>query len=443
MSSILTNNTIGISIHNNKKDMHETIQTQKKNREKKRKKKEERNNGEKKEKKKKYYNKRKKVRSLYTCISSKNNISPHPLLLIGSKIIDKIRENCIFLSDMTRTNKKPNMNSDGGITSFVITYVGKNVTSFMKNNMNTSNTIDEDYGDKNFLAILAKTADSNLQNDRHIHFVTTNSTDDDTYEHVLLLLYISNIQKHFKNKPANTPLEYTSTWDNHNDFIHLKKIKQSTIKNNNPEHHYGSQGYCFSFGLRNDFKKIKDDLISVGLYAGDDHESSAKYIQFIGRHLHKCFNSFDSIISSMSSYINFTCKSFKCEAKKTNINKYVSTFNNNFNQSKSQSVTTANININATTRDIHCEKDTTYTTIIVPEQKDDKARIVFQFKINSETTVQLDVKPNGAFTYSGYCLAHRQLQTFGENCMNISTYSAKSVFSNFRQSLLRIKKLEK
>ena len=75
-------------------------------------------------------------------------------------------------------------------------------------------------------------------------------------------------------------MECISTWDNHNDFIHLKKIKQSTIKNNNPEHHYGSQGYCFSFGLRNDFKKIKDDLISVGLYAGDDHESSAKYIQF-------------------------------------------------------------------------------------------------------------------------------------------------------------------
>jgi len=49
MSSILTNNTIGISIHNNKKDMHETIQTQKINREQKRKKKEERNNGEKKE----------------------------------------------------------------------------------------------------------------------------------------------------------------------------------------------------------------------------------------------------------------------------------------------------------------------------------------------------------------------------------------------------------
>jgi hypothetical protein len=39
MSSILTNNTIGISIHNNKKDMHETIQTQKINREQKWKKK--------------------------------------------------------------------------------------------------------------------------------------------------------------------------------------------------------------------------------------------------------------------------------------------------------------------------------------------------------------------------------------------------------------------
>jgi len=143
--------------------------------------------------------------------------------LIGSKIVDKIKENCFFLSDMTRTNKKPNMNSDGGITSFAITYVGKNVTSLMKNNINTSNTISEDYGDKYFLAILAKTTDNNLQNDRHIHFVSTKSTDDDTYEHVLLLLYISNIQRHFENKAANTALEYTSTWDNHNDFIHLKK----------------------------------------------------------------------------------------------------------------------------------------------------------------------------------------------------------------------------
>jgi len=221
MSSIITNDSIGINIHNIKKKIHETIQTQKINKE--QKKKEQRNNGEKIKKRKKYYIKRKKVRSLYTCISSKNNISPHPFLLIGSKIVDKIKENCIFLSDMTRTNKKPNMNSDGGITSFAITYVGKNVTSLMKNNINTSNTISEDYGDKYFLAILAKTTDNNLQNDRHIHFVSTKSTDDDTYEHVLLLLYISNIQRHFENKAANTALEYTSTWDNHNDFIHLKK----------------------------------------------------------------------------------------------------------------------------------------------------------------------------------------------------------------------------
>jgi len=45
MSSIITNHSIGINIHNNKKKLYETIQTQKINKE--QKKEEERNNGEK------------------------------------------------------------------------------------------------------------------------------------------------------------------------------------------------------------------------------------------------------------------------------------------------------------------------------------------------------------------------------------------------------------
>jgi hypothetical protein len=66
-----------------------------------------------------------------------------------------------------------------------------------------------------------------------------------------------------------------------------------------------------------------------------------------------------------------------------------------------------------------------------------------KLKINDETTVQLDVKQNGAFTYSGYCLAHRHLQTNGINCMNISTSSEKNVYNHSRKSLLRIQDNEK
>jgi hypothetical protein len=101
---------------------------------------------------------------------------------------------------------------------------------------------------------------------------------------------------------------------------------------------------------------------------------------------------------------------------------------------------TGNININATTRDIHCEMDVTYTTIHVPNQIENNAHIVFEFKINDCTSIILNIKQNATITYSAYCLAHRQVTTYGNNCMNISTYSNKRLFSSYKQSYKRIKK---
>ncbi len=156
-----------------------------------------------------------------------------------------------------------------------------------------------------------------------------------------------------------------------------------------------------------------------------------------------CHKSFDEVIPSMSSYINLTCRSFKYEAKKTILANYLSTFSDDTHGKQSYSILTANININATTSDIHCEKDTTHTIICVPPQKDATAHIIFEFYINHETTLQLEVKQNGVFAYSAYCLAHRQLSTFGDHCMNISTYSAKSVYDHFRKSLERVQEKKK
>ncbi len=229
-------------------------------------------------------------------------------------------------------------------------------------------------------------------------------------------------------------------WDNDTDFTTIRKAKKSTIKNNKPTHHYGSKGYCYSFGLRNDYSKIADDKLSVANYAGDEDASMTTYIHYIAKQLAMCHKSFDKVIPSMSSYINLTCRSFKYEAKNTILENYLSTFTDSTCGKQLCSISTANININATTADIHCEKDTTYTIICVPLQKNNNARITFEFYINQETTLQLDVKQNGVFTYSAYCLAHRQLSTFGTNCMNISTYSAKSVYNHFRKSLDRVQK---
>lgn len=104
---------------------------------------------------------------------------------------------------------------------------------------------------------------------------------------------------------------YSPTWDSVNVFQKLKKSKNSTIKKNKPTHHYGSQGYSYSFGLRNDYSKIRDDNPSITHYAGDQDESMAGYIKFIGHNLAMCLKSFDSLLPSILSYINLTCRSFK------------------------------------------------------------------------------------------------------------------------------------
>ena len=114
--------------------------------------------------------------------------------------------------------------------------------------------------------------------------------------------------------------------------------------------------------------------------------------------------------------------------KTTILTNFLNTFTNDKDNQQLTFITTAKININATTRGFHCEKDNIYYHIFIPKQKDTDAHIIFQFRINCETTLHLKVQQHGVFTYSAYCLAHRQLATsFGDNCMNISTYSAKSV----------------
>ena len=78
------------------------------------------------------------------------------------------------------------------------------------------------------MAILAQADDLSLQNDPHIHFISTSTTsDDDTYDHVLLLLYIENITDNFENGKNQHWEAPSFAWDNVNDFINLKKIKKA------------------------------------------------------------------------------------------------------------------------------------------------------------------------------------------------------------------------
>ena len=73
-------------------------------------------------------------------------------------------------------------------------------------------------------------------------------------------------------------------------------------------------------------------------------------------------------------------------------------------------------------RDLHYEKDVSYTVIHVPPQISVEQYIIFQFQINDYAVINLKCEPGCCFEYSAYCLTHRQLSAHGNNCMNISTY---------------------
>jgi hypothetical protein len=65
---------------------------------------------------------------------------------------------------------------------------------------------------------------------------------------------------------------------------------------------------------------------------------------------------------------------------------------------------------------------------------------VFEFQLNPLFSLKIQVLQNCSFTYSAYCLAHRQVYTYGFNCINLSTYSTKRLYNHYRLSLNRLKK---
>jgi hypothetical protein len=138
----------------------------------------------------------------------------------------------------------------------------------------------------------------------------------------------------------------------------------------------------------------------------------------------------------MSSLINPTCKFMRYESKWTDLKDYLTMFKDDNKDNSSCFMLSCNSNINAKTRDLNCENDTTYTTICVPKQSLVCSYTVFELKINEAMSLQLEVQQNGAFT----CSAHRQLHKVGMKSMNLSSYSSRSVFNNFRKSLERVKK---
>ena len=96
------------------------------------------------------------------------------------------------------------------------------------------------------------------------------------------------------------------------------------------------------------------------------------------------------------------------------------------------------INVDASTKILHTERDTTYTIISVPKQEQNSLGIHFQFCLTKSTSLFLNMQSLTTFAYSAFFLTHRQNHDSGRNNINISSYGNQRLFFNARKSIKRI-----
>jgi hypothetical protein len=359
-----------------------------------------------------------------------DRVTPHPLIVVLKAQYEMLQDNSIVLSRMERSHQNRRNCTDGGITTFNILNIGKNIQASL--------TSDARYEEQLYnlnirripgevLLVLCSVMEQSLMGDPSIEFIPQEVSKED---YVLLLLCASNVKKIID-------INKISIWDNNIDLQQLRKFKKSTVKEYKSDHHYGSSGQCYSFGLRSSFSRNMTGNITISRYAGDVATSSIDYQKYLWQIIDDVFKCFDNIIPGISAKLNMICRSMKSQSYNTELEPYFySEIPRHFNNTKF--VISGNININATTKNIHCERDVTYTTITVPQQTLEKAFIVFEFRVNNTFSLRLKCSQNSCFTYSAFCLAHRQVHSSEPTCMNISSYSGKRIFCNYRKSLQRV-----
>jgi len=153
------------------------------------------------------------------------------------------------------------------------------------------------------------------------------------------------------------------------------------VKGKDGMHHYGSTGLCYSFGSKNGFSIDEITLSSIVKYAGDESICAQHFKHFIHQNLLRTFQSIDCILPGLSRRLNISIESMRHISTRTLLCRDVS-MNEELSNRHNPFIVSSSINVDCRTRDFHCEKDVTYTTIMVPLQDNMMNHIIFEFKIN-------------------------------------------------------------
>jgi hypothetical protein len=166
-----------------------------------------------------------------------------------------------------------------------------------------------------------------------------------------------------------------------------------------------------------------------------------EYKKYLWIYYHNIYQCFDKTCPGLSSKLKYTIEAIQSFSKSTTLSRHL-IIEEIPKLQHSSSVISCSINIDCKTRDSHCERDVTCTTIIIPMQEHDRCTISFEFCISDVASLVRCCPQNSAFTNSAYRLTHRQLKTHGNKTMNLSSYSNKRFYCNYRQSFQRLLKKE-
>jgi hypothetical protein len=365
------------------------------------------------------YERRRCTRQMSSHVWEKDDrTTPHPLIVVKQWIFEHtLEDNSIIVENFSRKNCGKRDHCDGGIVSYDIKFIGRNIMNYFgKGKMEVE--IEVKGIPKGFFVVLCSVQEEFISQDPHISLLPHDCSENDF---ILLSVCASNM----------TSIDHISVndWDNNAEFLRLCKTKTSTVKNGT-NHHYGSFGYCFSFGLRNNYGLDTSGRYSYTSYANDEDIELQPVKQYLSKNLLLVYHTFDKIIAGISGKLQDIGKTLK----------FLSNNHEMLDIGENDSYAsplTVHININAGTQDLHCEKDVSYTIIHVPLQISVEPYIIFQFQINESVAINLKCDPGCCFAYTAYCMTHRQLGVHGDNCMNISTYIGKRVFNSFKQSFCR------
>jgi len=206
-----------------------------------------------------YYHNRKAKRRLKKFLTQERERSPHPMIIIPEESFLKFEANCIVLKNMKRDAANKHNLADGGMTNFTIGHCGRYVKHLLRNSWLFDCALEMKKIENGFLLVLCQVNENCLQEDNNVCFSSGNWSMKDF---VLLMIAVADIHQFYD-------CEKVYVWDNIMDLNLLRTCKKNTVKSHK-KHHYGSTGFCYSFGVRNAFRKNISQQVSITKYVGDD-----------------------------------------------------------------------------------------------------------------------------------------------------------------------------